>query len=116
MGVTYKAVGLTRKQAIIKMLEPVNKRVSFKYPGREIGGLTMNTCLASAIVLSTISAFAAQNAPDQPKFEVASVKRTDRCEFNTSFDPGSITLKGVPLKAVLMEAFRVTSDQIEGPS
>jgi uncharacterized protein (TIGR03435 family) len=76
----------------------------------------MNTRLASAIALSTISAFAAQNAPDQPKFEVASVKRMDRCEFNTSIDPGSVTLKGVPLKAVLMEAFKVKSDQIEGPS
>ena len=28
-------MGLTRKQAISKMLEPVQKRVSFKYPGRE---------------------------------------------------------------------------------
>ncbi len=76
----------------------------------------MSTCLASAIALSTMSAFAAQNAPVQPKFEVASVKRMDRCEFNTSIDPGSVTLKGVPLKAVLMEAFKVKSDQIEGPS
>jgi uncharacterized protein (TIGR03435 family) len=76
----------------------------------------MNTCLASVIVLSTIGAFAAQNAPDQPKFEVASVKRTDRCEFNTSLDPGAIVLKGVPLKAVLREAFKVPLDQIEGPS
>ena len=28
-------MGLTGKQAIAKMLEPVKKRVSFKYPGRE---------------------------------------------------------------------------------
>ena len=76
----------------------------------------MNTCLASAIVLSTIGAFAAQNAPDQPKFEVASVKRTDRCEFNVSVDPGSITLNGVPLKGVLRDAFKVQPDQIEGRS
>ena len=76
----------------------------------------MNTCLASAIALSTISAFAAQNAPDQPKFEVASVKRAERCEFKTSIDPGSVTLKGLPLKAVLMEAFKVKMDDIEGPS
>jgi uncharacterized protein (TIGR03435 family) len=81
-----------------------------------IGVLVMNTCLASAIALSTISAFAAQNAPDQPKFEVASVKRAERCEFKTSIDPGSVTLKGLPLKAVLMEAFKVKMDDIEGPS
>ena len=77
----------------------------------------MNTWLASAIALSTISAFAAQNAPDQPKFEVASVRRAERCfSGNSSIDPGSVTLKGVPLKAVLMEAFKVKMDDIEGPS
>jgi uncharacterized protein (TIGR03435 family) len=59
----------------------------------------------------------AQNAPIQPKFEVASVKRTDRCfAGNNSIDPGSVTLKGVPLKGVLMEAFKVKMEQIEGPS
>ena len=64
------------------------------------------TCIANA-----------QNAPIQPKFEVASVKRTDRCfSGNSSIDPGSVTLKGVPLKGVLMEAFKVKMEQIEGPS
>jgi uncharacterized protein (TIGR03435 family) len=59
----------------------------------------------------------AQDTPIQPKFEVASVKRTDGCfAGNTSIDPGSVTLKGVPLKPVLMEAFKVKIDQIEGPS
>ena len=48
----------------------------------------MNTCLAWAIALSAIGAIAAQNAPEQPKFEVASVKRTDRCDFKASIDPG----------------------------
>ena len=76
----------------------------------------MNTCLASAIALSMISAFAAQNAPDQPKFEVASVKRAERCDFKISIDPGSVTLKGLPLKVVMMEAFKVKMDDIEGPS
>jgi uncharacterized protein (TIGR03435 family) len=77
----------------------------------------MNTCMASAIALSMIGAFAAQNAPDQPKFEVASVKRAERWfSGNSSIDPGSVTLKGVPLKAVLMEAFKVKMDDIEGPS
>jgi uncharacterized protein (TIGR03435 family) len=58
----------------------------------------------------------AQNAPAQPQFEVASVKRADQCRFNTSIDPGSVALLGVPLKPVLMEAFKVRTDQIEGPS
>ncbi len=58
----------------------------------------------------------AQNAPIQPEFEVASVKRTDQCGGRNSIDPGSIALRGVPLKAVLMEAFQVKTEQIEGPS
>jgi len=58
----------------------------------------------------------AQSLPVEPKFEVASVKRADRCEFNSSIDPASVTLSGVPLKAVLMEAFQVRTDQIEGPA
>ncbi len=67
--------------------------------------------------LIALSALAAQNATDQPKFEVASVKRTDRCfAGNASIDPGSVTLKGVPLRVVLMEAFKVKMEQIEGPS
>lgn len=51
-----------------------------------------------------------------PKFEVASVKRADRCGMGSSLDPGTIALHGVPLKAVLMEAFKVKMDQIVGPS
>jgi len=31
-------------------------------------------------------------------------------------DPGSVALRGVPLKPVLMEAFKVKIEQIEGPS
>jgi len=76
----------------------------------------MNTILASAIALSAIGAFAAQNAANQPKFEVASVKRTDQCVFDNSVDPGTVVLKGDPLKPILMEAFKVSKDQIVGPS
>jgi len=76
----------------------------------------MNTCLASALALSTVSAFAAQDAPDLPKFEVASVKRAERCDFKPTIDPASVTLKGMPLKPILMEAFKVRMEQIEGPS
>jgi uncharacterized protein (TIGR03435 family) len=43
------------------------------------------------------------------------VKRTDRCGGGASIDPGSVALRGVPLKPVLMEAFKVKIEQIEGP-
>lgn len=66
--------------------------------------------------LIALSALAAQNATNQPKFEVASVKRTDRGIIKNSLGPGTVTLKGDPLKIVLMEAFKVKSYQIEGPS
>ena len=75
----------------------------------------MNICLPSAIALSAISAFAAQNA-NQPRFEAASVKRTDRCRMEHTVDPAMIALNGYPLNAVLMEAFTVKMDQIIGPS
>ncbi|MGD0500950.1 MAG: TIGR03435 family protein [Bryobacteraceae bacterium] len=63
-----------------------------------------------------LAALAAQNATNQPKFEVASVKRSDCFTGHNSIDPGSVTLKGLPLKAVLREAFKVPMDRIEGPS
>jgi uncharacterized protein (TIGR03435 family) len=76
----------------------------------------MNICLAPAIALFAIGAATAQSNPDQPKFEVASVKRADQCLFDSSVDPGTLVLKGFPLKAVLTEAFKVKTDQIVGPS
>ena len=77
----------------------------------------MKTFLLFLIAVPATCVANAQNAPIQPKFEVASVKRTDRCfTGNSSIDPGSVTLKGVPLKGVLMEAFKVKMEQIEGPS
>jgi len=58
----------------------------------------------------------AQNVPIKPKFEVASVKRSDQCfGGRNSIDPGIVALKGMPLKLVLMEAFKVKVEQIEGP-
>src|SRR5580692_2317077 len=74
----------------------------------------MNTFLA--IALSAISAVAAQNAPDQPKFEVASVKRTNQGIINNSLGPGTVTLRGDTLKIFLVEAFKVKSYQTVGPS
>jgi uncharacterized protein (TIGR03435 family) len=80
------------------------------------GDFLMNTVLTSALAFFTVGTLIAQEAPGQPKFEVISVKRTERCEFNTSIDPGFVTLKGVPISAVVQQAFQVRSDQIEGPS
>ena len=53
----------------------------------------------------------------QAKFETASVKRMDRCSLiQNSLDPGMIALRGDPLNLVLMEAFKVKTNQITGPS
>lgn len=66
--------------------------------------------------LPLVLAVHGQNISVEPKFEVASVKRTDRCGGGGSIDPGSVALRGMPLKPVLMEAFKVKMEQIEGPS
>jgi uncharacterized protein (TIGR03435 family) len=63
------------------------------------------TCIANA-----------QNIPSQPKFQVAAVKRAERCDFNRTIDAGTMALRGLPLKPVLMEAFKVKMEQIEGPA
>jgi len=76
----------------------------------------VKTFLLVLIALTATRIGNAQSAPIQPVFEVASVKRTDQCEFKTSIDPASVVLKGIPLKPVLMEAFKVKMEQIEGPS
>jgi hypothetical protein len=76
----------------------------------------MRISLRWPIALSAICAITALTAAEQLKFEVASVKRTDRGIIKNSLGPGTVTLKGDPLKIVLMEAFKVKSYQIEGPS
>ena len=76
----------------------------------------MKIFLVSLLVLTVAFAANSQNTSVQPKFEVASVKRTERCGGGGSIDPGSVALRGVPLKGVLMEAFKVKMEQIEGPS
>src|ERR1035437_9953002 len=81
-----------------------------------VGHYVMKISLGSTIALSAICAITALTASDQPKFEVASVKRMDRGIIHNSMGPGTVTLKGDPLKIVLMEAFKVKSYQIEGPS
>ena len=76
----------------------------------------MKISLRPTIALSAICAITTLAAADQPKFEVASVKRTDRGIIKNSLGPGTVTLKGDPLKIVLMEAFKVKTYQIIGPS
>ncbi len=66
--------------------------------------------LALVILVSAICALVA----DQAKFETASVKNATQCTFDTSLDPGLVTLKGIPLQPVLLQAFKVKADQVEG--
>ena len=66
-------------------------------------------------ILPVMLVLAACAGAQQPKFETASVKRAE-CSFNNSIDPGMISLKGDPLKPVLVQAFHVRADQIEGPA
>lgn len=56
------------------------------------------------------------HADDRVQFEVASVKQTTQCTYWSSIDPGNVALKGLPLKPVLVAAFKVGKDQIIGPS
>lgn len=76
----------------------------------------MKVLHVSLLVLAAAVAAYGQDTSVQPGFEVASVRRTDRCGGGGSIDPGSVVLRGVFLKAVLMEAFQVKMEQIEGPS
>jgi uncharacterized protein (TIGR03435 family) len=76
----------------------------------------VKTFLLFLIVVPATFVANAQNAPVQPKFEVASVKRAEQCGGRNAIDPGSVAFRGVPLKGVLMEAFKVKMEQIEGPS
>ena len=76
----------------------------------------MKTPLLFLIAVPAACIANAQTAPIQPKFEVASVKRTEQCLGGNSIDPGSVALRGMPLKLVLMYAYEVKIDQIAGPS
>ncbi|MGA3237827.1 MAG: TIGR03435 family protein [Bryobacteraceae bacterium] len=76
----------------------------------------MTIFLRSTIALSAICAIASLTAADEPKFEAASVKRTDQCISSNSLGPGTVILKGDPLKPILMEAFNLRRYQIVGPS
>jgi uncharacterized protein (TIGR03435 family) len=77
---------------------------------------TMNICVTSVIWVSAIGVLAAQNTAAPLKFEAASVKPAERCSMENSIDDSRIALNGDPLNVVLMEAFKVKMDQIDGPS
>ena len=81
-----------------------------------VGDRALKIFLVSLLVLNVAVTANGQNTSVQPKFEVASVKRTERCAGGGSIDAGSVALRGMPLKPVLMEAFKVKMEQIEGPS
>lgn len=53
--------------------------------------------------------------PDRTEVRSGLGEADSRCSGRNSIDPGRLAFQGVPLKAVLMEALKVTMDQIEGP-
>jgi len=68
------------------------------------------------IAVSTVFTGGRSVAGEQPRFEVASVRRAEGCSMENSVDAGMIALHGDRLRVVLMEAFQVKIDQISGPS
>jgi uncharacterized protein (TIGR03435 family) len=76
----------------------------------------MKSFLRSTIVPSAVCVVTSLTAADQPRFEAASVKRMDRGIIHNSLGLGTVTLRGDPLKVILMEAFKVKAYQIVGPS
>src|SRR5215813_11157660 len=75
----------------------------------------MTRVLSSIVVLSGICA-SAQGNVEPPKFEAASVKRISQGVIHNSLGPGTVVLRGDPLKLVLAEAFQVKGYQIVGPA
>jgi hypothetical protein len=71
------------------------------------GEARVKTFLLFLITVAATCIANAQNTSIQPKFEVASLKRAVQCGGRNSIDPGSVAFRGVPLKVVLMEAFKV---------
>ena len=78
----------------------------------------MKTLPVLTINLYVTIAFGMQlYADDRVQFEAASVKQASQCTYESSIlGPGSVSIKGVPLKPILMTAFKVGKDQIIGPS
>jgi uncharacterized protein (TIGR03435 family) len=85
----------------------------------------MNTCLAAAIALSAISAFAAQNSSGQPTFEVASIKPSNPpggivsrvgCGGGPGAkDPGLLNCVNMSASNLLMKAYDVQRFRLSAP-
>jgi uncharacterized protein (TIGR03435 family) len=75
----------------------------------------MKSPLPWLIALSVTCAVSPLTVKGQPKFETASVKRMDCGVIHNSLGPGTVVLRGDPLKVVLMQAFKVKPYQIAGP-
>ncbi len=69
---------------------------------------------AAAALLTLLAA--PQAGQGQPRFEVVSVRRAERCALEHSIDGSLVNLNGFPLTVVIMEAFKVKMDHIVGPS
>jgi uncharacterized protein (TIGR03435 family) len=92
-----------------KPTTPASTRNVRRYSFRKVSLSLRIAVPAMFVITSSIGA-------EQPRFEAASVKPTDRCNVENSVDPGMIRLNGDPLKVILREAFSVKMDQIVGPS
>src|SRR3954447_21524318 len=64
----------------------------------------------------TVTSGALLYSDDHVQFETASVKVSKECLYDTSINPGGVVLRGVPLKPVLVHAYKISEDRISGPS
>jgi uncharacterized protein (TIGR03435 family) len=76
----------------------------------------MKTLVLGVSLYVTLTLGALPCSDDQVRFETASVKPSKECLYDTSISPGGVALKGVPLKPILEQAFKIAADRINGPS
>jgi uncharacterized protein (TIGR03435 family) len=76
----------------------------------------MKSPILFAVSLFVTMAAGTLYSEDRVQLEVASVKPNAECAIETSVTLGGVALKGVPMKILLMEAFQVAADRINGPA
>jgi uncharacterized protein (TIGR03435 family) len=76
----------------------------------------MKTLVLTVGLYVTMTSGVLSYSDDQVQFETASVKLSKECLYDTSIGPGGVALKGVPLKPILVHAFKIAADRISGPS
>src|ERR1035437_7288013 len=76
----------------------------------------MKTSLLAVSLYMTMAPGALLYADDRVQFETASVKLSKECLYETSINRGGMALKGGSLKLILVEAFKIGADRINGPS